>query len=49
MITIIMQTYGSSIYSTRKFRVQPLTGEPEKYDLSVDPLEKTLKARLCYL
>ena len=25
-ITIIMQTYGSSILSTRKFRVQPLAG-----------------------
>ena len=30
MITIIMQTYGNSIQSRRKFRVQPLAGEPEK-------------------
>ena len=49
MITIIMQTYGRSIQSTRKFRVQPLAGEPERNDISVDPLEKTLKARLCHL
>ena len=30
MITIIMQTHGNSIQSSRKFRVQPLAGEPEK-------------------
>ena len=48
MITV-MQTYGTSNQSTRKFRVQPLAGEPDKNDLSVDPLEKTLKARLCNL
>ena len=29
-VIIIKQTYGSSIQSTRKFRVQPLAGEPEK-------------------
>ena len=30
IITIIMKTYGNSIQSRRKFRVQPLAGKPEK-------------------
>ena len=38
MITIIMQTYGHSIQSRRKFRVQPLAGEPEKNVIRDGPL-----------
>ena len=38
MITIIMLTYGNSIQSSRKFRAQPLAGEPEKNVSSDGPL-----------
>ena len=34
----IMQTYGNSIQSKRKFRVQPLAGEPEKNVIRDGPL-----------
>ena len=42
MITIIMQTYGNSIQSRRKIRVQPLGGEPEKYVIRDGPLVKVV-------
>ena len=38
MITIIMQTYGNSIQSRRKVRVQPLAGELEKNVIRDGPL-----------
>ena len=38
MVTITMQTYGNSIQSMRKFRVQPLAGEPEKNVITDGPL-----------
>ena len=38
MITITMQTYGNSIQSRRKFRIQPLAGEPEKNVMRDGPL-----------
>ena len=38
-VTIIKQTYGSSIWSRRKFRVQPLAGEPQKNVIRDGPLE----------
>ena len=38
MITIIMQTYGNSIQSRLKLRVQPLAGEPEKNVIRDGPL-----------
>ena len=38
MITIIMQTYGTSIQSRRKFRVQQIAGEPEKNVVRDEPL-----------
>ena len=38
IITIIMQTYDNSIQSRRKFRVQPLAGEPEKNVIRDGPL-----------
>ena len=37
-VTIIMQIYGNSIQSRRKFRVQPLAGEPEKNVIRDGPL-----------
>ena len=43
MITIIMQTYGNSIQSRRKFHVQPLAGEPEKNVIRDGPLVNLLK------
>ena len=38
MITIIMQSYGNSIQSRRKFRVQPLAEDPEKNFIRDGPL-----------
>ena len=38
MIKIVMQTYGNSIQSRRKFRFQPLAGEPEKNVIRDGPL-----------
>ena len=43
-VTIIKQTYGSS-----KSLSPTACNENEGNDLSIDPLEKTLKARLCHL
>ena len=38
MIEIIRQTYGNSIQSRRKFRVQPLAGESENNVIRNGPL-----------
>ena len=43
MITIIMQTYGNSIQSRRKFRVQQLAVEREKNVIRDGPLVKLWK------